>query len=152
MDEGAPGEQAAAQPHTEIPEGTTGEGDSHGRVEMALAGCPAALQEEWVRIGLMLSLREAAMWVDSRCLGILGHSELGALMPDCFRGCLPASQRSGNLLSGFLPASPLPSQLAHQLQALCRVLRGRLVADSAFFTPGLSPPSCWTLPSDRVTF
>lgn len=44
VDEGAPGEQVAAQPHTEIPEGATGEGHSHGGVEETLAGCPAALR------------------------------------------------------------------------------------------------------------
>lgn len=55
VDEGAPGEQAAAQPHTEIPEGTTGEGDPQDWVWRAPAGCPADLLEEWVRGGVMLA-------------------------------------------------------------------------------------------------
>lgn len=46
VDEGAPSEQAAAQPPTEIPEGTTGEGDSQGWVPGSAAG-------GGVRIGAM---------------------------------------------------------------------------------------------------
>lgn len=33
VDEGAPGKQVVAQPHTEIPEGTTGEGDPRAGVK-----------------------------------------------------------------------------------------------------------------------
>lgn len=46
VDEGGPGEQAAAQCHTEIPEGTTGEGDPR----MGVKG-PADLPEARVRPG-----------------------------------------------------------------------------------------------------
>lgn len=59
VDEGAPGKQAAAQPHPEIPEGTTGEGDPR-------AGFPADLLQERVCVrvcvGLCSSQSEAGMW------------------------------------------------------------------------------------------
>lgn len=44
VDEGAPGEQAAAQPPTEIPEGTTGEGDSQGWMPCSPSG-------GWMHVG-----------------------------------------------------------------------------------------------------
>lgn len=94
-----------------------------------------------MRIGVTLSPSEAATWEDSRFLGILGHSNLGALMADGFRGCPPASQRREDILDSvqLLP----PPQPAQQLQALCRVLRGRLVADHPWaqsaFLLGLCP-------------
>lgn len=53
VDEGAPGEQAAAQAPTEIPEGTTGEGDSQG---------PTV---GWEHVGFCPSPNEVGMRVDA---------------------------------------------------------------------------------------
>lgn len=58
VDEGAPGEQAATQPHKEIPEGTTGEGGPR-------AGHLAEPLEERVCVGSRSSPSEAGMWADT---------------------------------------------------------------------------------------
>lgn len=56
VDEGAPGKQAATQPHKEIPEGTTGEGNPR-------AGRSADPLEERACMGSRSSLSEAGMWM-----------------------------------------------------------------------------------------
>lgn len=60
VDEGGPGEQAAAQCHTEIPEGTTGEGDPRTGVKG-----PADLPEARVRPGQAQPASEAGMWANA---------------------------------------------------------------------------------------
>lgn len=86
MDEGAPGEQAAAQPPTEIPEGTTGEGDSQ-------VGVPSSPAGGRVHVGLCPSPSAAGMWVDTSLWESL---VVLSLMPCCFHGwlaaCLPENR------------------------------------------------------------
>lgn len=93
MDEGAPGEQAAAQAPTEIPEGTTGEGDFRGWVP----GSPAV---GWEHMGFCPSPNEVGMQVDA---SLPKSRVVLSLMPCCLHGCLPISWRIENLLDSFQP-------------------------------------------------
>lgn len=150
VDEGAPGEQAAAQPHTEIPEGATGEGDSHGGVEETLAACPTALLGG-VGVNRGEALLERGSHVGGcRRLGISGCSELGALMPCCFCGCLPASQRTEDLLESF---QLLLSHLSHHVNSGLSARASEADPWQILPSSPLSsvPPPTRTLPSDRVT-
>lgn len=85
VDEGGPGKQAAAQPHKEIPEGTTGEGDPR-------AGFPADLLQERVCVGLCSSQSETGMWADT---GSWDNWGVLSLTPECPAASMAACQPPG---------------------------------------------------------
>lgn len=91
MDEGAPGEQAAAQAPAEIPEGTAGEGGSGGWVP----GSPAV---GWECVGFCPSPNEVGMRVDA---SLPKSRVVLSLMSCCLHRCLPISWRIENLLDSF---------------------------------------------------
>lgn len=105
VDEGAPGKQVAAQPPTEIPEGTTGEGDPRANVTgpcLQGAHCPAG--GKGVGGPVLLSLRRECGWVPAP--GNLGWFQAGHFGAP-WLPWLPASLPGAGRPHGCLLTSPV---------------------------------------------
>lgn len=121
VDEGDPGKQAAAQPHPEIPEGTTGEGDPR-------AGFPADLLQERVCVGLCSSPSETGMWADTSSWD---NRAVLSLTPGCPVASVAVGQPPGERTVCIPSSFPFLSRSVHRSRLRQTLLHLRSVPPPA---------------------